>query len=168
MGSLVVETEGNPACHVILRGANSGPNFSAEHVKKASEGLRKAKVSDKVMIDWYVLLLLSQSRLPLELMRRIIPFSSHGNSEKKHERQVLVAEDIARQLGSTETGEQIMGVMIESHLVEGKQSIPASGPHTLTYGQSITYVFPAPQLLKTPYSLPNRELTKGNVSSNKF
>jgi len=48
----VVETEGNPACHVILRGANSGPNYSAEHVKKASEGLRKAKVSDKLMIDW--------------------------------------------------------------------------------------------------------------------
>ncbi|GAA6020973.1 hypothetical protein JCM11491_001571 [Sporobolomyces phaffii] len=113
--SAIVETEGNPACHVILRGANSGPNYSTEHVKKATEGLRKAKVSDKVMID-----------------------CSHGNSEKKHERQVTVAEDVARQLGSSETGEQIMGVMIESHLVEGKQSIPASGPHTLTYGQSIT------------------------------
>ena len=49
----VVETEGNPACHVILRGANSGHNFSTEHVQKAAEGLRKAKVSDKVMIDWY-------------------------------------------------------------------------------------------------------------------
>ncbi|GAA5910838.1 3-deoxy-7-phosphoheptulonate synthase [Sporobolomyces salmoneus] len=113
--SAIVETEGNPACHVILRGANSGPNYSAEHVKKAAEGLRKAKVSDKLMID-----------------------CSHGNSEKKHERQVVVAEDIARQLGSQETGDSVMGVMIESHLVEGKQSIPASGPSSLTYGQSIT------------------------------
>jgi len=64
--------------------------------------------------------------------------SSHGNSEKKHERQVTVAEDVARQLGSKETCDSLMGVMIESHLVEGKQSIPASGPQTLTYGQSIT------------------------------
>lgn len=50
--SAVVETDGNPACHVILRGSNSGPNYTAEHVKKAAEGLRKAGVSDKVMIDW--------------------------------------------------------------------------------------------------------------------
>lgn len=48
----VVETEGNPACHVILRGANSGPNYEAEHVKKAAEGLKKAGVSTRVMIDW--------------------------------------------------------------------------------------------------------------------
>lgn len=66
--------------------------------------------------------------------------SSHGNSEKKHERQVGVAEDIARQLASAEdgTGDKIMGVMIESHLVAGKQSIPAQGPVGLTYGQSVT------------------------------
>lgn len=50
----VVETEGNPACHVILRGANSGPNYEVEHVKKAAEGLKKAGVSTRVMIDWYV------------------------------------------------------------------------------------------------------------------
>lgn len=49
----VVETEGNPACHVILRGANSGPNYEVEHVKKAAEGLKKAGVSTRVMIDWY-------------------------------------------------------------------------------------------------------------------
>ncbi|GAA5903745.1 hypothetical protein JCM8208_006565 [Rhodotorula glutinis] len=113
--SAIVETDGNPACHVILRGSNSGPNFSAEHVQKAAEGLRKAGVSDKVMID-----------------------CSHGNSSKQHQRQVVVAEDIARQLGTTETGQNIMGVMIESHLVEGKQSIPATGPANLTYGQSVT------------------------------
>ncbi|BGP15924.1 hypothetical protein JCM10213_003646 [Rhodosporidiobolus nylandii] len=113
--SAIVETEGNPACHVILRGSNSGPNYSAEHVKKAAEALRKAKVSDKVMID-----------------------CSHGNSSKRFENQPIVAADIAKQLGDKETAENITGVMIESHLVEGKQSIPASGPANLTYGQSVT------------------------------
>ncbi|GAA5968723.1 hypothetical protein JCM21900_000451 [Sporobolomyces salmonicolor] len=113
--SAIVETDGNPACHVILRGSNSGPNYSAQHVKNAAEGLRKAKLGDKLMID-----------------------CSHGNSEKKHERQVIVADSIAQQLGDRETCENIMGVMIESHLVEGKQSIPASGPHNLVYGQSVT------------------------------
>ncbi|GAA6007785.1 hypothetical protein JCM10207_004873 [Rhodosporidiobolus poonsookiae] len=113
--SAIVETDGNSACHVILRGSNSGPNYSIEHVKKAAEGLRKAGLTDRVMIDF-----------------------SHGNSSKKFENQPLVAEDVAKQLGEKETAENIMGVMIESHLVEGKQSIPASGPHNLVYGQSVT------------------------------
>jgi hypothetical protein len=52
----------------------------------------------------------------------VLIYSSHGNSEKKHERQVGVAEDIAKQLGAAETGENIMGVMIESHLVAGECS----------------------------------------------
>ncbi|GAA5849500.1 hypothetical protein JCM8547_000475 [Rhodosporidiobolus lusitaniae] len=113
--SAIVETQGNDACHVILRGSNSGPNFSVEHVKKAAEGLSKNKLIPKVMIDF-----------------------SHGNSSKKHENQVKVAEDVAKQLGEEETADNIMGVMIESHLVEGKQSIPASGPQNLVYGQSVT------------------------------
>lgn len=90
------------------------------------------------MIDWCVSASCCPCIDPTTYARVDNVVSSHGNSEKKHERQVTVAEDVARQLGSSETGEQIMGVMIESHLVEGKQSIPASGPHTLTYGQSIT------------------------------
>lgn len=94
---IVVETNGNPSCHIILRGSNSGPNFAAEHVKKTADQLAKARLPTKVMID-----------------------CSHGNSEKKHERQVGVAEDIARQLGEKETGENITGVMIESHLVAGE------------------------------------------------
>ncbi|POY70127.1 putative 3-deoxy-7-phosphoheptulonate synthase [Rhodotorula taiwanensis] len=127
--SAIVETEGNPACHVILRGANSGPNYEVEHVKKAAEGLKKAGVSTRVMIDWSDM---------SELIWVRMTYSSHGNSKKKHENQVLVAEDVARQLSSPETADNIMGVMIESNLVEGKQSIPASGPQTLTYGQSVT------------------------------
>ncbi|GEM07540.1 3-deoxy-7-phosphoheptulonate synthase [Rhodotorula toruloides] len=124
--SAIVETEGNPACHVILRGSNGGPNYEKEHVKKAADGLRKAGLGDKVMID-----------------------CSHGNSSKKFERQVIVAEDVAKQLGEKDTAEHIMGVMtlmrscevetqIESHLVEGKQSIPSTGPQNLVYGQSVT------------------------------
>jgi len=100
---------------VILRGSNSGPNYSAEHVAKAAAALRKAKLHPKVMVD-----------------------CSHGNSEKKHERQVNVAEDVARQLGEPETAEDLLGVMIESNLVAGKQAIPAAGPVGLTYGQSVT------------------------------
>ncbi len=113
--SAVVETDGNPSCHVILRGANSGPNYATEHVANAAAALRKAKLHPKVMID-----------------------CSHGNSSKKHENQVIVAEDVARQLGQPETAEDVLGVMLESNLVAGKQAIPAAGPIGLTYGQSVT------------------------------
>ncbi|KAI5480471.1 3-deoxy-7-phosphoheptulonate synthase [Pseudohyphozyma bogoriensis] len=113
--SAIVETDGNPSCHVILRGSNTGPNFEKEFVAKTAADLTKAKLNPKVMVD-----------------------CSHGNSEKKHERQVIVAESVAKQLGNIETAENIMGVMIESHLVAGKQSIPAEGPVNLTYGQSVT------------------------------
>jgi 3-deoxy-7-phosphoheptulonate synthase len=63
---------------------------------------------------------------------------SHGNSQKQHRRQADVAEDIARQLESGDTGELIMGVMLESNLVEGRQDIPIAGPAGLKYGQSVT------------------------------
>lgn len=63
---------------------------------------------------------------------------SHGNSEKQHERQVNVAEDVARQLAQPDTAEDLLGVMLESNLVAGKQAIPAAGPVGLTYGQSVT------------------------------
>ena len=81
----------------------------------AAVALRKAKLHPRVMVD-----------------------CSHGNSEKQHERQVLVAEDVARQLGLPETAEDILGVMLESNLVAGKQAIPTAGPVGLTYGQSVT------------------------------
>ncbi|KAK4056020.1 hypothetical protein OIO90_003015 [Microbotryomycetes sp. JL221] len=113
--SAIVETQGNPSCHVILRGANNGPNYSVEHVKQTANALKKANLSPRIMID-----------------------CSHGNSSKQHERQSIVAQDIANQLSNKETAEFITGVMIESHLVAGKQSIPAAGPIGLTYGQSVT------------------------------
>ncbi|KAF7979672.1 hypothetical protein HWV62_41667 [Athelia sp. TMB] len=113
--SSIVETEGNPDVHVILRGGAKGPNYSAEFVSDSGEKLKKAGLPAKIMID-----------------------CSHGNSSKQHQKQVEVAEDIAKQLESGETAPYIMGVMVESNLVEGRQDIPASGPAGLKYGQSVT------------------------------
>ncbi|EGG08609.1 uncharacterized protein MELLADRAFT_71440 [Melampsora larici-populina 98AG31] len=113
--SAIVSTNGNDACHVILRGSTDGPNYSAQHVESCSAQLSKAGLRPSVMID-----------------------CSHGNSQKQFARQVVVAEDISTQLASGKTAQNIMGVMIESHLKEGRQDIPAEGPSGLVYGQSIT------------------------------
>ncbi|PWN98729.1 putative 3-deoxy-D-arabino-heptulosonate 7-phosphate synthase isoenzyme [Tilletiopsis washingtonensis] len=114
--SAIVETEGNDACHVILRGANSGPNYSPEHVASTTAALRAAKLPERIMVD-----------------------CSHGNSLKKHENQMKVVDSLQAQLSDgTEASWAIVGAMIESNLVEGKQAIPDSGPSTLTYGQSVT------------------------------
>ncbi|TDL17881.1 3-deoxy-7-phosphoheptulonate synthase [Rickenella mellea] len=113
--SSIVETEGNPDVHIILRGGASGPNYASKYVKDCAEKLQKAGLPQKIMID-----------------------CSHGNSQKQHQKQVEVAEDIARQLESSETASTIMGVMIESNLVEGRQDIPPSGPAGLKHGVSVT------------------------------
>mgnify|MGYP002742170763 FL=1 len=104
--SAIVHTAGNPDCHVILRGGKE-PNYSAEHVRDAVAQLTKTGVSPRLMVD-----------------------CSHANSRKDYTRQMEVARDVAAQL---QNGEQnIMGIMVESHLVEGRQDKPE------TYGQSIT------------------------------
>jgi len=113
--SSIVETEGNPDVHVILRGGAKGPNYAAEFVRDCGEKLAKASLPPRIMID-----------------------CSHGNSSKQHRKQIEVAEDIARQLESGDTSSYIMGVMVESNLVEGRQDIPPSGPAGLKYGQSVT------------------------------
>ena len=112
----IVSTRGNPDCHVILRGANSGPNYEAAFIAKAIESLRKAGLPERVMID-----------------------CSHGNSSKDYARQPLVAADVATQLAAGNRA--IHGVMIEGHLVGGRQNLPAAGhaaTQPLTYGQSVT------------------------------
>ena len=112
----IVSTRGNPDCHVILRGANSGPNYEAAFIAKAIESLRKAGLPERVMVD-----------------------CSHGNSSKDFARQPLVAADVATQLAAGNRA--IHGVMIEGHLVGGRQNLPATGhsaAHPLTYGQSVT------------------------------
>jgi 3-deoxy-7-phosphoheptulonate synthase len=113
--SSIVETTGNSDVHIILRGGASGPNYAAEFVRDAGLKLTKAGLPPKIMID-----------------------CSHGNSSKQHRKQAEVADDIARQLGSEENASYIMGVMVESNLVEGRQDIPVSGPVGLKYGQSVT------------------------------
>ncbi|CEP17885.1 hypothetical protein [Parasitella parasitica] len=114
--SAIVQTTGNDACHIILRGGKSGPNYSAKHVKAAADDLVKNMLDPVVMID-----------------------CSHGNSSKDHKRQAIVAQDIANQLAHPEeTGDNIVGVMIESNINEGRQDIPQGGPEKLNYGQSIT------------------------------
>jgi 3-deoxy-7-phosphoheptulonate synthase len=106
----IAATTGNEDCHIILRGGN-GPNYDAGHVEQASSELIKAGLPARLMID-----------------------TSHANSSKKPENQPLVAADIAGQLTAGE--QRIMGVMIESHLVAGRQDVKPGVP--LTYGQSIT------------------------------
>jgi 3-deoxy-7-phosphoheptulonate synthase len=109
--SAIVNTKGNDSCHLILRGANSGPNYDAESVARASHRLQEAGVNSRIMID-----------------------CSHGNSRKDHTRQPAVAHDVATQIGSGSAA--IFGVMIESHLKAGKQNHHDGTP--LVYGQSIT------------------------------
>jgi 3-deoxy-7-phosphoheptulonate synthase len=107
-----VTTNGNPHCHVILRGGEDGPNFSAEHVKAAADGLEAKGLRRAIMID-----------------------ASHDNSHKNHEEQPGVFEDIVAQRAAGNT--DIIGAMIESNLVAGGQKFPQPVAD-LTYGQSIT------------------------------
>jgi len=107
----IFETRGNDDCHVILRGGKSGPNYDRTAVAACCEALAKAGLREQVMID-----------------------CSHANSNKAHQRQIAVAEDIGAQLGDGDR--RIVGVMIESHLEEGRQDLKPGVP--LKHGVSIT------------------------------
>ncbi|HPA01251.1 MAG TPA: 3-deoxy-7-phosphoheptulonate synthase [Chiayiivirga sp.] len=108
--SAIAATMGNGDCHVILRGGKA-PNHDAASVAEAAAALEMAGLAPRLMID-----------------------ASHANSAKKPENQPRVIEDIARQM---EAGERrILGVMVESHLVAGRQDVIPG--RALTYGQSIT------------------------------
>ena len=107
----IFETAGNEDCHIILRGGSSGTNYDAASVEAASAAMSKAGLKPQIMIDF-----------------------SHANSSKQHRRQVLVGQDVGAQIAAGDT--RIIGVMIESHLVEGRQDI---GPRDkMVYGQSVT------------------------------
>jgi len=107
----IVSTAGNDTCHLILRGANSGPNFDATSVAKAAAALAAAGLRERLMID-----------------------CSHGNSYKDHRRQPEAVQSVCEQVAGGSSA--ICGVMLESHLKEGKQNHAAATP--LVYGQSIT------------------------------
>jgi len=107
----VVTTAGNSECHIILRGGRSGPNYYPGDVSDALDAVTKAGLPRRLMVD-----------------------TSHGNSEKDHRRQAVVADSLADQIASGEQG--IVGVMLESFIAEGKQAL--GDPAALVYGQSIT------------------------------
>lgn len=108
--SAIVSTAGNEDCHVILRGGKT-PNYDAASVDAAGQDMAKAGLAQRVMVD-----------------------ASHANSNKNPENQTLVAEDVARQMEAGDA--RLVGLMIESHLLGGRQDLVPGKP--LTYGQSIT------------------------------
>ncbi|PQQ23150.1 3-deoxy-7-phosphoheptulonate synthase AroG [Photorhabdus hindustanensis] len=108
--SAIVNTSGNNDCHIILRGGKE-PNYSAEHVAAVKQGLEKAGLPARIMIDF-----------------------SHANSSKQFKKQMDVCSDVSRQLIAGEKA--IIGVMVESHLEEGNQNPDSGLP--LVYGKSIT------------------------------
>ena len=108
--SAIVSTNGNEDSHVILRGGTA-PNYQAVAVDAACAELGRAGVAARVMIDF-----------------------SHANSSKQFKRQLEVARDVAAQLAAGD--DRIFGVMIESHLKEGRQDLTPGKP--LEYGVSVT------------------------------
>lgn len=109
----ILTTRGNPDCHVILRGGQSGTNYDAASVANVLDRLATAKLPRRVVVD-----------------------ASHGNSGKDHRRQPGVAEEIAKQVAGGDRG--IVGLMLEGFLIEGRQDIVLGRREDLTYGQSIT------------------------------
>ncbi|HMW56733.1 MAG TPA: 3-deoxy-7-phosphoheptulonate synthase AroG [Accumulibacter sp.] len=108
--SAIVSTCGNEDCHVILRGGKE-PNYDAAHVDAACREIAAANLAARLMID-----------------------ASHANSNKQFKQQIEVAKETARQIAAGD--QRIVGVMLESHLVEGRQDLVPGQP--LEYGKSIT------------------------------
>ena len=108
--SAIFNTSGNEDCHIILRGGNE-PNYDATHVEQVSQELSDCGSRANLMIDF-----------------------SHANSQKNFKKQIDVAENVSQQVAEGDT--RIIGVMIESHLVEGRQN--GTDKNNLVYGQSIT------------------------------
>ena len=108
----VFTTKGNAYGHIVLRGGSAGPNYDSVNVKLCEQALKKAGVAENIMVD-----------------------CSHANSSKNPELQPLVVENVANQI--LEGNQSIVGLMIESHLKAGNQSIPADLAD-LEYGVSIT------------------------------
>lgn len=108
----IVHTTGNPDGHLVLRGGNGCTNYHPEAVEGVAKELVKAGLADRLMVD-----------------------CSHDNSNKDFRRQSEVLQAVATQVRQGST--HLMGVMLESHLVEGNQKLPED-LSTLVYGQSIT------------------------------
>ncbi|MBH0780575.1 3-deoxy-7-phosphoheptulonate synthase [Nocardia bovistercoris] len=111
--SALIRTSGNEDCHVILRGGSNGTNYDAASVAEACLRLEKASLPQRLVVD-----------------------ASHGNSNKDHAKQVDVVTDIAERVAGGERA--VVGVMLESFLVAGRQDLTLGRSADLTYGQSIT------------------------------
>ena len=109
----VITTTGNPDCHVVLRGGRTGPNYDEASVAKTLGLLERSGQSRRVVVD-----------------------ASHDNSGKDHRRQSLVVAEIARRIKRGER--EIVGLMLESFLVSGRQDLVFGQASALSYGQSIT------------------------------
>ncbi|WP_339643089.1 3-deoxy-7-phosphoheptulonate synthase [uncultured Porticoccus sp.] len=108
----IVTTAGNPYAHVVLRGGDGKPNYDSVSVNLAEQELRKSGITPNIMVD-----------------------CSHANSNKNHDLQTLVMENVTNQI--LEGNQSIIGLMIESNLKSGNQKIPAD-LNDLEYGVSIT------------------------------
>ena len=108
----VMSTRGNELGHLILRGGRNGPNYDAKHIAEASRLLSEAKLPPRLVVD-----------------------CSHANSSKDYRRQPIVWSDVIKQ--RAEGNESIVGLMVESNLIEGQQSL-GDDPSVLRYGVSIT------------------------------
>ncbi len=108
----IIKTTGNPDGHLVLRGGSGGPNFEQAAVDQAAKELSGSNLNSRAMVD-----------------------CSHGNSSKDFRKQALALKSVAEQVA--EGSKNILGVMVESHLIEGNQKIK-DDLNQLTYGQSIT------------------------------
>ena len=108
----VLRTDGNADGHLVLRGGNRGPNYDAESISEACEVMRAADLKQRVVVD-----------------------CSHGNSDKDHKKQPGVFENVVLQRASG--NEKIVGVMLESNINGGNQSL-GEDINSLEYGVSIT------------------------------
>lgn len=106
----IFSTKGNSDCHIILRGGKE-PNYDADNIDKVAKELENASLATNIMVDL-----------------------SHANSKKQHEAQIQVGENVAQQIANGD--KRIIGAMIESHLIEGRQNVTPD--KELVYGQSIT------------------------------
>ncbi len=108
----IVHSKGNPYAHIVLRGGGGKTNYDSVNVRLTERALREKGLPGNIMID-----------------------CSHANSDKDHELQVLVLDNVSQQI--LEGNTSIIGVMLESHLIAGRQSLTADRA-AMTYGQSIT------------------------------
>jgi 3-deoxy-7-phosphoheptulonate synthase len=110
----IVSTRGNADCHVILRGGRHGPNYSVSHIADVVQSLDRHQLAPRLMVD-----------------------CSHANSGKDHLKQIVVADDVSKQIAGG--SHAIFGVMLESFLVDGSQKHSEGSPRDrLVRGQSIT------------------------------